>query len=121
MPVDSVLFPLLYFYSAFKLFARLVSNAAISGFPRTFIKRSASTPSGTFHQLRSWFLTIHFFMLDLIRIPFFKTGNVNPHLSVHNMCLEEIPMHQPVAIRLLKSQNPLERNFTFPCLCLSFL
>ena len=47
MPVDSVLFPLLYFYSAFKLFARLVSNAAISGFPRTFIKRSASTPSGT--------------------------------------------------------------------------
>ena len=54
MPVDSVLFPLLYFYSAFKLFARLVSNAAISGFPRTFIKRSASTPSGTATVFAVW-------------------------------------------------------------------
>ena len=37
------IFSSLYFYCL----ARLVSKAAISGFPRTFIKSSASTPSGT--------------------------------------------------------------------------
>ena len=69
-----------------------------------------------FFQFLSRFFSVDFMIFNLIRIPLFKTLNIDPHLSGNLFGLKKVFMYQPIPIRLFKPQELAHLRNTHPFL-----